>query len=276
MLALALALGMAAHAMAAEDPYARRRAAEPVRPNSYSPHLRANALNAERYVVKGVCERDGIREIAQILQSSAFEEMWAFLPRARDSDDCEWHEIGRDERDKRSGATLRVDMGYLMELIAEHTHVQLVHFHPRRFFECVSRDNCPQRAATAAPIDQRWITDLVFAMPSPSDVHFMMNVTSRFFRRHQGHGTIRHKVVTPYGVVDYGLTEQGLAKYDAERLGRSEGLYIAWVAASALDDDRVGQFLKENPGSLSAAVPRLAQALNTQFLRVVHTAPPTP
>jgi hypothetical protein len=71
--------------------------------------------------------------------------------------------------------------------------------------------------------------------------------------------------------VDYGLTDKGLAKYDSERNGRSEGLYITWVVASALDDDRVTLIVKENPLSIRAAVRRLAQTLNTEFLRVVHT-----
>jgi hypothetical protein len=68
--------------------------------------------------------------------------------------------------------------------------------------------------------------------------------------------------------VDYGLTDKGLAKYDSERNGRSEGLYITWVVASALDDDRVALVLKKNPLSIGAAVRRLAQTLNTEFLRV--------
>jgi hypothetical protein len=248
-----------------------RTRAEPVRPVRHLPRLRANIANAERYVVKDVCEREGIRQIARILQRHDFEEMWAFLPRAHGARDCQWHEIGRGEKSDRHGSYLRVDMGYLAELMAANTEIHLVHFHPRKYFECASRGDCPKRTAgrSAAP-DERWVTDLVFSMPSPSDVHFMMEATSRFFRRHEGRGTIRHSVVTPYGVVDYGLTEQGLAKYEAERNGRSEGLYITWVMAGALDSERVAQVVTENPGSLGAAVPRLARTLNTEFLRLAH------
>ncbi|MGH8680830.1 MAG: hypothetical protein ACREVP_04895 [Burkholderiales bacterium] len=271
---LPLVWGMAGHLMAADDADKRRSTAGPgtevVRQVVYSSQLRANFSNAERYVVKGVCERDGIREIASILERADFEEMWAFLPRAHGTEDCQWHEIGREERSERDRSTLRVDMGYLAGLMAENTEIRLVHFHPRRYFECAVREDCQKQAAAgqAAAFDKRWITDLVYSMPSPSDVHFMMNVTSRFFRRHQVQGTIRHKVVTPYGVVDYGLTDKGLARYDAERNGRTEGLYIAWVAASALDNDRVELVVKDNPLSISAAVQQLAQTLNTDFLRV--------
>lgn len=255
----------------------RRSAAAPgvelVRQVRYLPHLRANFSNAERYVVKGVCERQGIRQISRILRESYVEEMWAFLPRARGTRDCEWHEIGRQETSEHDMSNLRVDMGYLAEIMADNTEIYLLHFHPLKYFECAARRDCRKQAAAGgtAAFDRRWITDLVFSMPSPSDVHFMMDVTSRFFRRHQGRGKIRHGVVTPYGVVDYGLTDKGLARYDSERHGRSEGLYVAWVVASALDNDHVERIVRDNPRSISAAVQRLARALNTEFLRVVHS-----
>jgi hypothetical protein len=269
--------GMAGHSMAADGADSRRSASgaggELARQIKYSLHLLANNSNAERYVVNGVCEPRGVREISKILKRSDFEEMWAFLPRARGTQDCQWHEIGREEKSDSDSANVRVDKAYLDELMAENTEIHLYHFHPLRYFECAAHADCPQRAAArqAGSFDERWITDLVFSMPSPSDVHFMMDVTSHFYRRHQGRGTIKHKVVTPYGVVDYGLTDKGLAKYDAERHSRSEGLYITWVVASGLANDRVELVVKDHPGSIIAAVRRLAQTLNTEYLRVVHS-----
>jgi hypothetical protein len=280
MLAVVLLCGIAGLVFGAEHadsrPGASGPGAEPTRQISYSPHLRANASNTERYVVNGVCERQGVRQISRILKRSRFEEMWAFLPRAHGTGRCQWHEIGRDEKSMDDGATLRVDMAYLEALMADNTEIHLVHFHPLRYFECAAQASCPRekRAGESEPFDPRWVTDLVFSMPSPSDVHFMMDMTWRFQRRHQGRGTMRHKVVTPYGVVSYGLTEQGVAKFDAERHSRSEGLYIAWVVAGALADERVEQVIEERSGSIFAAVQRLAQALNTGFLWVAHSPPP--
>ena len=269
--ALLLMLGVAAPA-AAHGPAHGSSAptVEPVRQSIYSTTLRANSSNAERYIVKGLCERDGIRQISRILQRSEVEEMWAFLPH-----ECQWHEIGREEKSEAAKSYLRVDMDYLAGLMAANADIHLVHFHPARYFECAARADCPKRARAgqAALPDKRWITDLVYSMPSPSDVLFMMNVTSSFHRNHP-HGTILHKVVTPYGVVDYGLTAEGLARYESERDGRSQGIYIPMVMASALDDDRVEQVVKENPRSISSAVPQLARSLNTKFLRVEHTPRP--
>lgn len=277
-----LLTGMAGHPITAESTDARGRApgsgAETTRQIAYSPWLRANASNTMRYVVNGICERQGVREISEILKRSDFEEMWAFLPRAHDAKNCQWHEIGHDEKSESDSAHVRVDMAYLEQLMAANTEIHLYHFHPLRYFECAAKTNCPQAATpgqTGSP-DRRWITDLVFSMPSPSDVYFMMDVTSRFFRRHQGRGTIRHRVVTPYGLVDYGLTDKGLAKFDSERHERSGGLYITWIAANALADDYVELVIKDRPGSLIAGVRRLAQTLNTEFLRVEHTRPPRP
>ena len=246
--------------------------AEPAREIKLSPHLLVNVSNTERYVVNGKCQSDGVRELSQILRDSDFEEMWAFLPRAHGTQNCQWHEIGREEKSERDSAHMRVDRAYLEELMARNTEIHLYHVHPLRYFECAARAGCRQDAAAGevGSFDARWITDLVFSMPSPSDVHFMMDVTSRFYR-HQGRGTIKHKVVTPYGVVDYGLTDQGLGKFDSERHSRSEGLYITWVAASALADDRVELLVKGQPGGIIAAVRKLAQTLNTEYLRVVHS-----
>jgi hypothetical protein len=269
---LLLMLGLAAPAAAHGPAHAfSAPTVEPVRPSNYSTTLRANSSNAERYIVKGLCERDGIQQIARILQRSDVEEMWAFLPH-----ECQWHEIGREEISEAAKSYLRVDMDYLAGLMAANADIHLVHFHPARYFGCAARPDCPKRARAArvAMPDKRWITDLVYSMPSPSDVLFMMNVTSRFYRDHHPHGTIVHKVVTPYGVVDYGLTAEGLARYDSERNGRSQGIYIPMVMASALDDDRVEQVVKENPRSIAAAVPRLARSLNTEFLRIEHTPHP--
>jgi hypothetical protein len=265
--ALLLIGGITGSSMAADAP-----GAEPVRQIRYSTELRANASNTERYVADGVCERRGVQQMSEILKRADFEEMWAFLPRPHGARSCQWHELGREETAERDSATLRVDMAYLQKLMSENAEVHVYHFHPLKYFECASRASCPQRALAGEhrPFDRRWITDLLFSMPSPSDVHFMMDVTSRFYRRYQPGGTIKHRVVTPYGVVDYALTEKGLAKYDAERNSRSEGLYITWVVASALDDERVEGVIKEHPDSIAGGIRRLAQTLNTEYLRVVY------
>ena len=77
--------------------------------------------------------------------------------------------------------------------------------------------------------------------------------------------------ISPYGIVDYALTEKGLEKYEVERFGRSEGLCIAWVTASRLADDRVEKIVRDNPGDLVETVGKLAQTLNSEYLRVSYS-----
>lgn len=268
--------GAAASSMAASGLDAHTASAasktEPFRPVRHSSQLQANISNTERYVVTGVCERQGVHQISQILKHSDLEEMWAFLPQAYGTRECQWHEIGRAEKSGTDSAHLRVDIEYLGQLMAANTTVYVYHFHPLKYFDCAAHSNCsramaPGRTGTR---DRRWITDLVFSMPSPSDIHFMMEQTSRFYRRYQRSGTIKHKVVTPYGVVNYGLTDAGLEKFEVERYGRSEGLYITWVAASRLADDRVEGVIEKSAGSIIAAVRRLAHTLNSPYLWVSH------
>ncbi|HUF82095.1 MAG TPA: hypothetical protein VMN03_13245, partial [Burkholderiales bacterium] len=112
-IALLLMWSMGGYSTAADNPPASGPVAEPLREIRYAPRLRANLSSAERYVVKGVCEHRGLREISQILRHSDVEEMWAFLPRAQGTRDCQWHEIGREEKAESDRSTLRVDMKYL-------------------------------------------------------------------------------------------------------------------------------------------------------------------
>jgi hypothetical protein len=249
--------------------------AEPVRQIRHVPELRVNVSTTERHVVKGVCERHGMEQLSRILKRAEFEEMWAYLRPAGGASRCEWHEIGREEKAETDSASLRVDMAYLEKLMAGNAEVHVYHIHPLKYFECAASARCPKKASArrSGSIDRRWITDLVFSMPSPGDVHFMMDVTSRFRRLGRDPAAMRHRVVTPYGVVDYALTEKGLAKFDAERNSRSEGLYITWVVASALDDERVALVIMENPRGIADGVRRLAQTLNTEFLRVEVVRP---
>jgi hypothetical protein len=45
---------------------------------------------------------------------------------------------------------------------------------------------------------------------------------------------------------------------------------MSWAGASALDDERVRQLIEEGPASIVEGIRRLAQTLNTDFLRVEY------
>ena len=230
--------------------------------------LTVNASNAERLVVAGKCESDGVREIAALLSRSRIEELWAYLPQAPSSGPCQWHEVGRNEHSADDGAYVDVDWTYLESLMAGNRAIHLYHFHPLVFF-----DHANSRVSDA-PNDsssEALVTDLKFSMPSPADIHFMMEITSRFHRYHPRGGTIRNSVVTPYGIVEYGLTDAGRVKYESDKDARTQGLYIKYVAASALSDERLEAIVSRRSSDIAQAITDLVEVLNTRYLKLTFT-----
>lgn len=232
---------------------------QPDRPIRTVDALAVNVSNAERYVAPGKCEHEGVAEISELLKQSKIEEMWAFILRRQPSGSCEWHEIGRNEQSGTDEAYVDVDWNYLDVLIAGNEVIYLYHFHPLAFFDY------------AVSSRGRVVDDLKFSMPSPADIHFMMEITSRFYLRHPGGGDIRNRVVTPYGIVDYALTEAGRVKYESDKDARTQGLYIKYVAASALGDESIEAIVAEHPNDFAQSMKRLVESLNTRYLRIAFS-----
>lgn len=230
--------------------------------------LAVNASNTERLVAVGICEDEGVREIGVLLTRSKIEELWAFLPEAPSSEPCQWHEVGRNEHSADDGAYVDVDWTYLESLMAENLAVHLYHFHPLAFF-----DYAKSRASgeKERPLSTALVTDLKFSMPSPADIHFMMEITSRFHRYHPSAGNIENSVVTPYGIVEYGLTDAGRVKYESDKDARTQGLYIKYVAASALDDGGLEKIIARHSGDMTSAINELVEVLNSRYLKLTFT-----
>ncbi len=111
-------------------------------------------------------------------------------------------------------------------------------------------------------------------MPSAEDIYFMMDVSWEFDRRRHGEGKISSKVITPYGVLDYALTDAGENKFFEERSLRTGGLYIKLTAANALLDNRIDSIIKQNGRSVREALEQLVRSLNSKYIRVTHTPLP--
>lgn len=238
---------------------------QPDRPIRVVERLGVNTSNSQRYIAYRKCENDGVREILELLKQSQTEEMWAFLPQDQASSSCQWHEVGRNERTGTDEAYVDIDWAYLETLMAGSRAVHLYHFHPLSFFE-YARSSPSDRGDKSHR--QAIVADLKFSMPSPADIYFMMEITSRFHQRHPEGGDIRNRVVTPYGVVDYALTDSGLFKYESDKDARTQGLYIKYVAASALDDESIEAIVAEYPDDLARSMHRLVEILNTEYLRI--------
>ncbi|MDX1487920.1 MAG: hypothetical protein R3268_06955, partial [Acidiferrobacterales bacterium] len=114
------------------------------------------------------------------------------------------------------------------------------------------------------------VTNLRYAMPSPEDIYFMMDVSWEFRRRGHRQGRIVNRVVSPYGIVDYALTPEGEERFNYDRNLRTGGLYIALVAGNALLDENIEQILSARPQSMDDALTLLVQSMNSRNLRVTH------
>jgi hypothetical protein len=126
-----------------------------------------------------------------------------------------------------------------------------------------------QSGVDEALVDVDWeYLEALMTGNDPADIHFMMEITSRFHLRHPRGGDIRNRVVTPYGLVDYALTEAGRARYESDKDARTQGLYIKYVAASALDDTSIEAIVAGYPNDIAAAMQRLVASLNTKYLRI--------
>ena len=236
-----------------------------------------NTTNTKRTIAYGKCEDEGIREIFALLKTASVEEMWVFVP-GKHVHDCRWIEIGRDIASRSEGTTIRVDRPYLTDLMAEQNELHFYHFHPLAYFErCLSKVECnylglPRRADQIST--EGLIKNLRYAMPSPEDIYFMMDVSWEFRRRGHREGKIVNRVVSPYGIVDYALTPEGEEHFNYDRNLRTGGLYIALVAGNALLDENIEQILSAQPQSMDDALTLLVQSMNSRNLLLYNLYQP--
>lgn len=232
--------------------------------------LQVNTSNQYRMVVFHKCEAQGLEEILSLVASSRFEELWAFIPKG-ESPVCQWIELGAEVSAKSESASIKVDWDYLELLMAKYPRLYLYHFHPLEYFrscargpEC-SKRSVPLRAGEAAVPDL--VVNLQYAMPSAEDIYFMSECAWRLDQHHPT-GFMRHRVVSPYGMVEYSLSDSGKRKYAENRGSRMEGLYIKLIAANSLADDHVQKTLRDSSGDVKATLRRLVASMNSANLGV--------
>ncbi len=253
------------------DPGALSPSARQIR---FGRNLAVSQSSTERLVVRGKCESGGIRDIRMLMMHSRFEELWAFVP-ASDPASCMWVEIGIEAHAEAESATITVDWDYLELLMARHESLYLYHFHPLAYFaRCKLGPGCnrffvPTRSGVVA--QSALVTNLQFAMPSAEDIYFMSESAWRMDRNQPG-GDVRHRVITPYGVVEYGLSDAGKKKYAENRGSRMEGLYIKLVAANSLADEHILGVIEQSPMNMTVALEALVASMNSRNLQVTLVA----
>lgn len=242
------------------------------RPIRVVDELQVNSSNEERFVTLGRGESEGIARIRELMRRSPVEELWVFLAKSGGGDAGLWVEIGGEIRSESELSSVGVDWDYLSQLINRFSDINVYHFHPLRYFEgCGSARSCNKFGVPISVTDLSaigLINNLKYSMPSPGDIHFMMETSWRLVRAHPRYGSMRHRLVTPYGVVDYRLTTPGMACYAENRSTRMEGLYIKQLAADALSDENIGALAAAFPDDLVMGVKALAKSMSGDYLRV--------
>jgi hypothetical protein len=200
-----IALVLVASAADAEDRVPLDKAQLPASPRPYLElaALDANAENSVRMLVPAD-EASGVAQIEALVGRSSFEEQWAFVP-AIDL----WIEIGINESASELDSQVEVDIDYLKEIVGLYRDVRIVHFHPASFYAQVWQREPYRVEFPADAVGNGSVQPIGFALPSPTDVVSSIELSNMLFAE-DPQNSISYSVVSPHGLVTYGLTTRGL------------------------------------------------------------------
>lgn len=204
------------------------------------------------------CDRQGVRDIINLMEKSKLEEFWAYLPQK-----CQWIEIGRDENSEDGGATIRIDRKYLSQLMTQHLEIDIYHFHPKYYFNL---SNCNDLVGSFSKLSNSQ-KEFCFrlSMPGPEDIYLMMDTTWVYKQKNPSF-KMTHKVISPNGIVEYVLTKEGEKRYAVDRNLRTGGLYLKLVASNSLSEGI--EYLASSNSLKESAVFWLANKLSGKYHKV--------
>ncbi|MFQ5917803.1 MAG: hypothetical protein ACE5I0_08345 [Candidatus Binatia bacterium] len=225
------------------------------------------------------CEAEGLQRIVDLMRRSHFEVMLVYIPEGQPPDQCQWIEIGRGGYGVRTeDVIVNVDREYLSRLMTEHVTLHLYHYHPLVYFEQWTDEIICDGPSVSMPTgnvsEKALISNLRYSMPSPIDIAFMVDVSREFDRHGHEGGRIIHRVVTPYGIVEYSLGEEGkrrLEKYGMEGEAGRFGFdtFMKTLVSYALSE--IDGIVKKYPNDIKRAMEQLVKSLNNEYLRVIYT-----
>lgn len=198
-------------------------------PTTMRPALEINLDNRYKGRIHK-CENEGISEIRGL--NSPFEEFWAFLP-----DNCTWIELGileeirgtlrRDRigKCKAPNTISGIKKADVIALMKEVKSLTLFHPHPtnKTLVEYI-QDTTSLKEFSDTCISEARVETLEAALPSLSDLASMFTF-SRLFYQNEAEGRFVEKLISAYGVTEYGLTHEGLKDLqtpNSENLRRQE------------------------------------------------------
>lgn len=165
--------------------------------------LVANVENTVRTVVPAD-ETVGLSQIEALVGHTDFEEQWAFVPSVH-----LWIEIGRNESATELDSEVEIDTDYLKAIVRLYHSVEIFHFHPAGYYRRIWQHEPYPVSSLAGDIGRDRLQPVGFALPSPDDVVSSIEL-SRLLLVDDPAARVSYSVVSPHGIVSYGLTDQGL------------------------------------------------------------------
>jgi len=217
------------------------------------PKLEVNTSNLERNIVSK-CEEDGVKDILELMVTSRYEEFWAYLPQK-----CEWVELGyKETAGKPDEVVVRVQNNHLKKLMAENKDIVLYHFHPGIYFN--------QNPSKDIEIER----NLRLSLPSVDDILAAFEVSWDFYDL-QKNGTIRNKVVTPYGITEYIMKDAGKGQRHNSMYRDNIPIAKTALQLSFIINEKTREFIplfKEDP---IKAVAEFSKVYSNEYISVNFT-----
>lgn len=165
-----------------------------------------------------ISEEEGVADIRRLVATSQTEWAWAYMPNGR-----LWVSLGKEAYPQRATGkdefTTRteLDENALYVLLSSHDEIALYHFHPRTgsLIEAYNR-KLLEEGESPDFIERVMAKDAVLqAMPSPTDLSFMIS-NSRIFYRRKSAKSLVAKVCSSLGITEFFLTEEGKELYKSD------------------------------------------------------------
>ncbi|WP_299639597.1 hypothetical protein [Devosia sp.] len=222
-----------------------------------------NDTHAVRYAVSAT-ESEGVAQILQLVQQSALEEHWAFLPEAG-----LWIETGLNENATLQVSEVEVDTDYLVALVSHFPRINLYHFHPAGL-------GADGTIPVGTPLSEVAASDreaVTGAFPGSADMLATFEITW-MLEEAEADAEVRHFVISEFGIVEFGPTEAGRRELGAARHQPQAYNHfdLVMVASVRLGSYNVGRLFDEHRDfAVGELIAQLCQQISSPEYRMGYS-----
>jgi hypothetical protein len=242
------------------------------RPLSSSALLAVNTEDAVRDVT-ALDERDGVGQLRELVNTSSFEEEWAYLVDYR-----LWVEVGSHEViDPTTGPQVEVDEGLLALLLQRFPRIHLYQIHPEGCFEAGFGRSPPPATTPVASLSEKDLVTAGLALPSPYDVDAAVSI-ALLQQQIAPASEVNNFVVSPYGLIEFEPTPAARKQIAYEHGDPRAGLERSLVTIAAIRRApyNITRTVAENPTlSIGGLIAELCLQMTSENFRttLVATSP---